>query len=131
MKKIEGRFDVTLAPLEPGLALSGQFGRMSIDKTFHGLLKGKSRGQMLSVRYKSGSAGYVAIEEVTGSIEGKSGSFALQHFGVMSSAGQRLVLEVVPGSATNELTGLSGTMTIEQANGEHSYGFEYTLHETD
>lgn len=103
-------------------------GRMSIDKVFHGDLEARSRGEMLTAMTSvRGSAGYVAIEQVDGSLRGKRGSFVLQHFGVMSGGDSRLTLEVVPDSGAGDLTGLAGTMVIEIENGEHFYVFEYEL----
>ena len=74
-----------------------------------------------------GSAGYVAIERAVGTLAGRRGSFALQHFGIMARGAQRLTIEVVPDSGTDELAGLSGTMTIEITDGKHFYHFDYTL----
>ena len=74
-----------------------------------------------------GSAGYVAMEQVSGELEGKHGSFVLQHFGLMGPAGQRLTLEVVPDSGTGELKGLTGKMDIRIEAGQHYYDFEYQL----
>ena len=74
-----------------------------------------------------GSAGYVAIEKVTGTLAGKSGTFALQHFGIMNAGQSRLILEVIPQSGTDELTGLSGSMTIDRTDGTHNYVFAYQL----
>ena len=128
--KISGEFEVALAPLDHyATAQDGvSLGRMSIDKTFHGELEATSQGEMLSATTATeGSAGYVAIEQVNGSLAGKSGSFVLQHFGVMSKAGQRLVLEVVPDSAAGELAGLNGEMAIRIENGRHFYDFDYHL----
>ena len=103
-------------------------GRMSIDKTFSGALDATSKGEMLSAMTPTeGSAGYVAIEQVTGSLSGKKGSFVLQHFGTMNRGKNRLVLEVVPDSGSGELTGLSGTMLIKIESGKHFYEFEYEL----
>lgn len=76
---------------------------------------------------KQGSAGYVAIEAVTGTLDGKHGSFALQHSGVMDQSGVRMTVTVVPGSGTGELKGISGTFTIHIDNGQHSYDFEHTI----
>jgi len=128
----KGEFDVTLQPLDSyakgseGMSL----GRMSIDKTFSGDLVAKSQGEMLSVRTPvEGSAGYVAIEQVTGNLAGKTGSFVLQHFGVMSHGKNRQILEVAPDSGTGQLAGLSGTMTINIEDGKHLYEFHYTLPE--
>ena len=128
--KISGTFDVRLEPMDAALdgADGVNFARMSIDKTFHGDLEARSRGEMLTAMTSvRGSAGYVAIEQVDGSLRGKRGSFVLQHFGVMSGGDSRLTLEVVPDSGAGDLTGLAGTMVIEIENGEHFYVFEYEL----
>ncbi len=128
--KITGKFDVALNPLD--FYAKGEdgvnFGRMSIDKSFHGELEATSKGEMLSVMASTkGSAGYVAIEQVIGSLSGKKGSFVLQHFGIMDKGKDRLVLEVVPDSGSGELTGLAGTMSINIEDGQHYYEFEYEL----
>ncbi|WP_028109561.1 DUF3224 domain-containing protein [Ferrimonas futtsuensis] len=126
--KVSGQFDVTLDPMDSyaeGTA-GAVLGRMSIDKVFHGELSAVSRGEMLSVMTPvKGSAGYVAIEQVVGSLSGKHGSFVLQHFGVMADGSDRLILEVVPNSATGELAGLSGKMAIRIDEGQHFYDFEF------
>ena len=126
--KITGTFDVKLNPLdcyakgEDGVGL----GRMSIDKTFHGDLSATSKGEMLTAMTPvKGSAGYVAIEQVVGSLSGKKGSFVLQHFGTMDKGQDRLVLEVTPDSGTRELEGLQGVMVIIIEGGQHRYEFEY------
>ncbi|MGB3545790.1 MAG: DUF3224 domain-containing protein [Saprospiraceae bacterium] len=126
-----GTFTVSLQPLDayaPAAEGAAQ-GRMSIDKTFSGDLTATSKGEMLTAMSPvKGSAGYVAIEKVAGSLAGKSGTFALQHYGTMrAGADSRLILEVVPDSGTGELAGLSGSMRIEQADGVHSYVLEYDL----
>lgn len=120
-----GQFEVKLNPLEE----PDQFpSRMSIDKQFSGDLTGSSQGQMLSFMTDTeGSAGYVALERVTGSLAGRSGSFVLQHSGLMNRGEAQLTITVVPDSGTDELTGLSGTMEIDMADGQHSYTFDYTL----
>jgi hypothetical protein len=128
--KITGKFDVTLNPLD--FYAKGEdgvnFGRMSIDKSFYGELDATSKGEMLSAMTSiKGSAGYVAIEQVIGSLSGKKGSFVLQHFGTMDKGKDRLVLEVVPDSGSGELTGLAGTMSINIEDGQHFYEFEYEL----
>jgi hypothetical protein len=127
---ITGTFEVSLKPLDLGVrGVDGiQLGRMSINKTFSGDLNATSEGEMLSAMTATkGSAGYVAIEQVTGTLSGKTGSFVLQHFGIMDRGRDRLVLEVVPDSGTGELSGLAGTMQIKVASGLHSYAFEYVL----
>jgi hypothetical protein len=124
-----GSFDVKGSPLPSDDATGGAaIGRNALDKQFHGDLDAISKGLMLSAGDpKSGTAGYVAIEHVTGTLHGRSGSFALQHFGTMSGGKYDLKVIVVPGSATGDLAGLEGTMTIVIAGGKHSYEFDYTL----
>ena len=128
--KATGKFDVTLEPLDA--AEKGRdsitLGRMSIDKTYHGDLSARSKGEMLTVMTTiKGSAGYVAIEQVAGTLSGKTGSFVLQHYGTMQATGEFLMLAVVPDSGTGELVGLSGKMIIHIEAGEHSYEFDYDL----
>jgi hypothetical protein len=107
-------------------------GRMTIDKQLHGDLEGSSKGQMLTgMTEVKGSAGYVAIERVTGTLKGRSGSFILQHTGTMNRSVPQLTITVVPDSGTGQLTGLAGTFTVKiAADGKHSYEFDYTLPET-
>lgn len=126
--KISGTFQIKLIPLDCyAKGVEGvNLGRMSIDKTFHGNLDAISKGEMLSARTsEKGSAGYVAIEQVTGTLSGKKGSFVLQHYGTMKQGSNRLVLEVVPGSGSGELTGLEGKMDIKVEEGQHYYEFEF------
>ena len=102
--------------------------RMSIDKIFQGELEAVSKGEMLSALTSvNGSAGYVAIEQVVGSLAGKKGSFVLQHFGIMRDGDNRLVLEVIPDSGTGELKGLQGKMDIRIEDDNHFYDFDYSL----
>ena len=128
--KISGTFEVKMQPLDySGESKDGaQLGRMSIDKTFYGDLAATSKGEMLSAMTPvQGSAGYVAIEQTSGTLNGKKGSFILQHFGIMAGTESRLILEVVPDSGTDELKGLSGTMEIIRKDGKHFYEFEYKI----
>jgi hypothetical protein len=130
--KVSGEFQVKLQPMDfyAKGAEGINFGRMSIDKTFTGALEATSKGEMLSAMTATkGSAGYVAIEQVTGSLSGENGAFVLQHFGTMNRGRDNLVLEVVPDSGSGELSGLSGKMFIKIENGKHSYEFEYELSE--
>jgi uncharacterized protein DUF3224 len=125
----KGTFDVKLTPQAKGEGDEGSnLGRMSIDKQFHGDLEGTSKGEMLSAMTSvQGSAGYVAIEQVTGTLHGRSGTFLLQHSGLMTRGTPELTIVVVPDSGTGQLAGLTGKMTINIADGKHSYDFEYTL----
>jgi hypothetical protein len=128
--KISGRFTPTLSPLETyaGGKHEIKLGRMSIDKKYEGELDATSRGEMLSAMTSvKGSAGYVAIEQVEGTLSGKRGSFVLQHYGTMDKGKDRLILEVVPDSGTGELTGLTGSMAIIIDDKKHFYEFEYSL----
>jgi hypothetical protein len=124
----KGPFDVKLTPQGTATEPTA-VGRMSLDKTFHGDLAGTSVGEMLAVRTAvAGSAGYVAIERVTGTLAGRTGTFALQHWGIMDKGAPDLKISVIPDSATGDLTGLAGTMTIDiQPGGKHFYSFTYTL----
>ena len=123
-----GPFTVKLVPQPAEPETDGGIGRMALDKVFHGDLDAASRGTMLAAMTDvKGSAGYVAMERVTGTLHGRRGSFVLQHSGTMARGVQSLRITVVPDSGTDELTGLSGTMTITIAEGRHTYGFEYEL----
>lgn len=125
-----GPFEVKLNPLPTCHADAGSpLGRMSLDKQFHGDLEATSKGEMLaSMSPVKGSAGYVAMEQVTGTLAGRSGSFVLQHSSTMTRGEPRQNVFVVPDSGTGELAGLSGTMTIIIApGGAHSYEFEYAF----
>jgi len=123
----KGTFDVKLVPQEDKSA-DPTLGRMSIDKQFHGDLEGTSKGQMLSAGTEvKGSAGYVAIERVTGTLAGRSGSFTLQHSGTMDRGAPQLTITVVPDSGTGQLTGITGRLMIKITEGKHFYEFEYTL----
>jgi hypothetical protein len=123
-----GPFDVKLTPQDDKSA-DAPLARMIIDKQFHGDLEATSKGQMLAASTDvKGSAGYVAIERVTGALQGRAGSFVLQHSGTMTRGTPQLSITVVPDSGTGELAGIAGRMTINiAADGKHSYDFEYTL----
>ena len=132
MTQATGKFEVKLVPMTPeGIGGDPLMGRMSLDKQFHGDLEATSKGEMLAARTAvKGSAGYVAIERVTGALHGKNGSFVLQHTGVMTRGAPQLSIIVVPDSGTEELTGIDGRMTIDIVSGEHSYTFDYTFTES-
>lgn len=127
--RASGTFEVKLAPIEPyNRTPDAGLGRMSIDKVFEGDLQASSQGEMLSAGSpQSGSAGYVAVERVTGALHGRRGSFALQHSATMHRGAFSLSITVVPGSGTGALDGLSGTMNVIIADGRHSYEFDYEL----
>jgi hypothetical protein len=132
MTRASGTFDVKLTPQasddttpDPTLA------RLSIDKQFKGDLQGTSKGQMLSAGTSvKDSAGYVAIERVTGTLNGRTGPFVLQHSGTMTRGEPQLAITVVPDSGTDQLVGLAGKMTIKIDGGKHSYEFDYSLPRT-
>jgi hypothetical protein len=124
--KATGSFEVTLVPQTDREV--PMLSRMTIDKKFRGDLEGISQGQMLSAGTAiPNSAGYVAIERVEGSLVGKKGSFMLQHSATMHRGQPSLLITVVPDSGTDELAGISGTLSIMIADGKHSYEFSYTL----
>lgn len=104
---------------------------MSLDKQWHGDLAGVSKGEMLSVGTgaKGTSGAYVAIEQFSGTLAGRTGSFALQHSATMTRGVPKMTITVVPDSGTEQLVGLTGTLNITIADGKHSYDFEYTLPE--
>jgi len=127
MKHARGTFEVKITPVATDDSPT-PMGRMSIDKQLHGDLEGTSKGEMLTAGTTvKESAGYVAIERVTGKLDGSSGSFMLQHSGTMTRGAPSLVITVVPDSGTGELAGLAGTMTIKIEGGKHFYELNYTL----
>lgn len=123
-----GTFEVSLSPQVDGEAGGACVGRMLIDKRFAGDLEATSKGQMLAVRTATeGSAGYVAMELVTGKLNGREGTFVLQHTGTMNRGAQQLSIAVVPDSGTGELAGLDGRLELDFSGGGHAYRFDYTL----
>ena len=128
-KQASGTFEVKLSPQTPEDNVGDPtVGRMSIDKQFRGGLEAVSRGEMLAVRTETeGSAGYVAMERVSGTLDGRNGTFALQHSGTMTRGVPQLLITVVPDSGTGQLAGLAGQMKINIVEGKHTYEFEYTL----
>jgi hypothetical protein len=123
---VHGTFTVSVKPLTPPPAEG--LGRYSIDKQIHGDLEATSKGEMFSGGDpRQRIAGYVAIEVVTGTLNGKHGSFALQHFATMDATGHKMQVIVVPGSGTDDLKGIAGTFTIKIENGQHYYELDYTL----
>jgi len=125
MEQAKGTFAVKLTPEEDKTG-DAIVGRMTIDKQFSGDLEGTSKGLMVMVGTPvQGSAGYVAIEKVSGTVQGRSGSFYLQHSGLMRRGEGELTIHVVPDSGTEELTGISGMFDIKIEDGKHFYVFEY------
>lgn len=125
----KGTFTVKLTPLTfEGLTDASQLGRMSIDKQITGDLVATTHGQMLrSMTATQGSAGYVALERVDGTLHGRRGSFVLEHTGTMTRGTPAQSVTVVPDSGSGDLTGLSGDFIIIVADGKHSYAFNYSL----
>ncbi len=119
-----GTFEVQMAPQETAATI----GRMSLDKQFHGDLQATGKGEMLAVQGGvQGSAGYVALEQVTGTLHGRTGTFYLQHTGTMDRGAPSLSITVVPDTGTGELVGLTGRLNIIIEGGKHAYEFDYTL----
>ncbi len=126
-----GPFEVKITPQKPDtqVARSANLGRLTIDKRYHGDLEGSAKGEMLATQSEvKGSAGYVALERVTGKLHGRSGSFVLQHSATMQRGAPQSSVTVVPDSGTGELAGLSGSMRITVApDGAHSYEFDFRI----
>ena len=130
-----GAFDVQMQPqpaadetLTPGATPGVTFGRLLLTKRYQGDLQATASGQMLSaVTPTAGSAGYVAIEHVSGTLHGRAGSFVLQHSGLMNRGDKQLSISVVPDSGTGELAGLQGRLDIRMTEGKHFYELVYTL----
>ncbi|HUQ05596.1 MAG TPA: DUF3224 domain-containing protein [Kofleriaceae bacterium] len=127
--KAHGTFEITMSAeppydVEGGVTLS----RVSFEKVFSGGFAGTSKVHMLAARTpEEGSAGYVALERLTGALDGRRGGFVVMHLGVMDAGKTSLTLSIVPGSGTEELRGIAGRMTIEVVEGKHQYAVEYTL----
>jgi hypothetical protein len=126
--RASGTFEVTVVPQADEHAGGAGLGRMTIDKTFSGDLAGTSKGQMLAAGTPvDGSAGYVALERVEGTLQGRRGTFTLQHSGTLTRGEPALTVTVVPDSGTEQLAGLSGKMAIIIEGKKHSYEFDYSL----
>ncbi len=125
----KGTFEVDVKPVgTPETAYENTLGRMSLNKRFSGDLTGTGKGEMLTAMTAvKGSAGYVAIERVNGTLAGKSGSFVLQHTGTMDHGTQNLSISVVPDSGTGQLQGIRGDLRIRIVEGKHFYEFEYSM----
>jgi hypothetical protein len=129
MPQAQGTFEVKAAPLPADDATAAtSIARYSLDKVYRGDLEGASAGEMMGAgNPATGSAGYVAIEQVTGTLHGRHGSFALQHSSTMDQGKYDMNIKVAPGSGTEQLAGIAGVLTIIIEGGKHSYSFEYTL----
>lgn len=127
-----GPFDVRVTP-QDDKSDDPLLGRMTLDKQYHGDLEATGKGQMLTAGSAvKGSGAYVAIEKVSGTLQGRAGSFVLQHSGIMTQGAPQLTITVVPDSGTGGLAGITGKMTITiAAGGKHSYDFEYSLPQTN
>src|SRR5580704_15753329 len=122
-----GPFEVKMLPQDD--KLGDGITRMLLDKHYHGDLDGASKGQMLTTGISANKSGaYLAMETFTGTLQGKTGTFALHHTGIMRGGAPDLTINVVPDSGTGQLAGISGKMNIIiTTDGKHSYDFEYTL----
>ncbi|MDB5806047.1 MAG: hypothetical protein JWN73_3369 [Betaproteobacteria bacterium] len=127
MTHATGTFEITLTPT--GHAPDPSLGSLALAKTYHGGLEATAKGEMLSAgNPASGNAGYVAIERITGTLDGRAGSFALMQLGTMTAgSAPSMTILIAPGSGTGALEGISGTMAIVREGGKHSYVLEYTL----
>jgi hypothetical protein len=125
-----GTFDVSITPVAPAEGAAPDIpGRMALAKTFHGGLSGTGEGEMLGLMGPEQSGAYAALERVRGTLDGQTGTFALIHRGIMDKGAQELLITVVPGSGTGELTGLTGVFHLSITGGEHRYDLEYSLPE--
>lgn len=128
-RKAVGAFDLVLTPAG-AVEKAGRtaIGRMLIEKKYHGALAATGKGEMLTaVTDTPGSAAYVAVERVRGTLDGRKGEFALQHSGTRSGGESRLAIAIVPDSGTDELTGIRGELAIKIVDGKHFYEVDYTL----
>jgi hypothetical protein len=125
----KGTFETKTTPHEPyDTAEGATLGRMTVVKRFAGSLVGDGHVVMIAARSPvPSSAGYVAIERVTGVLDGLRGTFVLQHSGTMNRGASSLTISVVPDTGTDELVGLAGTMTIDVVGGQHFYTFDYSV----
>jgi len=129
MRHAAGEFDVKTTPSElDGPEADEGLGRFALVKSYRGPLEASGTGQMLTAGSPAaGSAAYVALERVRGTLDGRSGSFVLVHRGTMTPAGQDLDISIAPDSGTGELAGLSGRLEITVEGGQHRYDLAYEL----
>lgn len=119
-----GNFEIIMTPQTDEETPAGRF---TLDKTYQGDMVGKGLGQMISKRVENGAAIYFAIEEFTGSVNGKKGAFTLAHKGSMNADSQSLEIDILEGSGSDELGSITGTLSIQQMDGVHSYELRYEL----
>lgn len=126
---VSGSFSITMTPVAtPQRSGRTALGRMLLDKVYKGDLAATASGEMLSaVTDTKGAAGYVAVESITGVLQGRQGSFVVQHAGTMADGKQELSIVIVPHSGTGQLEGISGTMGIRIEAGQHFYDLDYSL----
>ena len=127
MLQANGPFEVQIAPQAQDEAEGSTLGRMALDKQFQGDLTATGKGTLLTADTAAGSAVYVAIERVSGTLHGRSGTFVLVHNGSMTSQSQQLTVTVAPDSGTGELAGLAGELAISIVDGQHMYSLTYSL----
>ena len=132
MKRATGTFEVSVQPLSNAdVSTDPMFGRFLLVKKFSGAFTAEGRGQMLSAGTPvQGSAGYVAIDHITGTLEGKTGAFVLQHVGTMGRGAASMSINVLPDSGTGGLAGIAGTLTIRVVDKQHYYDLDYSLPES-
>lgn len=132
-KHASGSFDVKVSPEgTPDKAEGSTLGRMSLDKQYHGALEAAGKGDMLTAGTDvKGSGAYVAIERVIGTLNGRTGSFVLQHTGTMTQGVPTMSITVVPDSGSGQLAGIAGKLNITIESGKHSYVLDYTLPATN
>ncbi len=125
--QVQGRFEVKMQAEPPYDETGGvPLAQATVDKTFQGPLEAISSVRMLSARTPvSGSAGYVALEKISGKLEGKEGSFTVVHLGLMHRGQSTLTVQIVPDSGTGALVGIAGTMNIDIKDGQHFYAMDY------
>jgi hypothetical protein len=130
-KHASGAFDVKVTPLPSEFKADSGLGRMLLDKQYHGDLEATGKGEMLYAGGPAkGSGGAVVIEQISGTLQGRSGSFVLQHSGTMTPGSAHMTATVVPDSGTGQLAGMTGSLAIKIDNGQHFYELEYGLPET-
>ena len=124
-----GAFDVKMSPASaPQHEGRTATGRMLLEKQYSGELQASGKGEMLTAMTDTkGSAAYVAIERITGTLNGKAGSFVVQHAGTMRGGDSQLAVTIVPDSGSGELSGISGRMSLKQVDRKHRYEIDYVL----